>query len=354
MTQVRAEDFEYELDPRYIAQNPPADRSESRLLVLDRAGGRRHHLRFRQIGRCLRPGDVLVINDTRVLPARFFARRQSGGRLEGLFLRAPAVGRWEVMLKGAGRCRPDERLDLEGADAGVVLRENRGGGYWQVELDPPQPAETLLQRVGATPLPPYIHRPGATDEEEDRRRYQTVFASQPGAVAAPTAGLHFTDALLEELTAAGVALVRVTLHVGPGTFAPVKVRRLADHTMHGEWYRLPEATARTLNTARAERRRIVAVGTTVVRVLETVARADNSFHERAGWTDLFLYPPARFQAVDALITNFHLPRSTLLMLVAAFCSPGDVRGVKMILETYREAMEKGYRFYSYGDAMLIV
>ena len=390
---LTASDFDYVLPPERIAQRPAEPRDQSRLMVLDRRTGARTHHVFSDLPSLLRAGDLLVVNDTRVIPARFFCRRASGGRIEGLFLRELSPGVWEAMLKGAGRCRLGEELAFEG-DTGMLARlaGRIERGSWRIELSPPVAAMELLERLGCTPLPPYIRRPGPLAEDDDRRAYQTVFAAAPGAVAAPTAGLHFTDRVLHDLAARGVERATVTLHVGAGTFAPVTVENLADHPMHQEWFDLPDATAKAIAEARSAGlrhgevgvrpgdavRRVVAVGTTSVRVLETVAAGGVAASFAAtlpeparrrgceqrnhgtwlaaasGWTKLFLYPPAEFRVVDALLTNFHLPRSTLLMLVAAFCAPGSTAGVKMILDAYAEAIALGCRFYSYGDAMLIV
>ena len=352
-------EFDYPLDPGCIAQQPAGQRDRSRLMALSRRTGRRGHHVFAELPSLLRPGDLMVMNDTRVIPARFFCRRRTGGKIEGLFLREQSPGRWRVLLRHAGRCRLGEAITLIGGDeVALELLESEGEGRWLVGVDPPRAAADVLAKAGRTPLPPYIRRssdaagpPG--EEQADRRRYQTVYAARDGAIAAPTAGLHFTDAVLAELNRRGIAIARVTLHVGLGTFAPVKAELLADHQMHSEWYELPASSADALNAARADGRRVVAVGTTSVRVLETAAASVNAFAARTGWTNLFLYPPAEFRAVDALVTNFHLPRSTLLMLVAAFCSPGGTAGVGLILEAYAEAARTGYRFYSYGDAMLI-
>ena len=353
-------DFDYDLPSERIAQHPPAQRDRSRLMVLRRSGGAVEHRQFADLPALLGEGDLLVLNDTRVIPAKFSCRRKTGARLEGLFLRETVEGLWEVLLKNAGRCRPGESLPMDRADGvELELRENLGQGRWRLAAHPPGQAVEILDRAGATPLPPYIRREQAPEQAGDRTSYQTVYASRPGAVAAPTAGLHFTRALLDELAAEGVETARVTLHVGLGTFSPVKSDDLAAHDMHAEWYELSAETADLLNTARSAGRRIVAVGTTSVRVLETVAAAarqgaeDWRFHAAGGWTDIFLYPPAGFLATDALITNFHLPQSTLLMLVAAFCSPGATDGLKVILDAYAEAIRREYRFYSYGDAMLI-
>lgn len=353
---LHTSDFDYPLDPSLIAQKPADRREGSRLMRLSRAGGGVTDHTFSELPDLLTEGDLLVVNDTRVIPARFHLRRASGGRIEGLFLRELGTGLWEVMLKGASRCRGGERLDVEGQAAGrceVVLTEKGHQGRWQLRLEPPRGAVELLEQVGQTPLPPYIRRKQG-DEPGDRERYQTIYADRPGAVAAPTAGLHFTDSILKALADKGIERTQVTLHVGVGTFAPVKVQALGQHRMHAEWYELSAASADRINAARTAGRRVVAVGTTSVRVLETVATGREApLSPRSGWTDIFLYPPAEFHATDALITNFHLPKSTLVMLVAAFCRPGSTEGRAMILDAYQQAALRGYRFYSYGDAMLI-
>jgi len=351
---VSTDDLDYPLDPALIAQSPPARRDQSRLMVLRRKDGRVAHHVFAALPELLGPDDLLVLNDTQVIPAKFAARRASGGRIDGLFCLEVFPGRWEVLLRNARWCAPGEKLTLEGPRPVVMkLLERQGAGRWAVQVDPPESAVAILQAAGTTPLPPYIRRPGPLADPEDRRRYQTVYAARPGAVAAPTAGLHFTTGLLDSLKAKGVELAEVTLHVGPGTFAPVKAKSPAGHKMHAEYFEVSAQAAEKLNAARRQGRRIVAVGTTSARVLETVAREAKDFAPRSGWTDLFIYPPAEFHAVDALITNFHLPKSTLLMLVAAFCSPGTTDGVGVILRAYGQAIRLRYRFYSYGDAMLI-
>ena len=375
---LRPADFEYDLPPELIAQSPCRPRDRSRLMVLCRDSGAISHHVFADLPGLLCAGDVLVLNDTRVIPAKFVCRRSAGGRIEGLFLRECQPGRWQVLLKGAGRCRGGQMLALENAP-GVELRliERQPGGRWEVEVSPPADAQAILSQAGRTPLPPYIRRAGGSPDEPDRQSYQTIFAARPGAVAAPTAGLHFTDGVLRDLAGRGVETAMVTLHVGLGTFAPVVAGQLSSHRMHSEWYELPARAAEIVNAARSLGHRAVAVGTTSVRVMETSARswpsgpapgcvaaggpAGGPGHGKCrridpaeGWTDLFIYPPAEFLAADALVTNFHLPRSTLLMLVAAFCSPGSTAGVEMILGAYREAIRLGYRFYSYGDAMLIL
>ncbi len=344
-------DLEYELPPDGIAQVPVERRDDSRLLLVDRANETLIDARFADLPDFLRSGDCLVINDTRVVPARFWVRRHSGGRLEGLFVREVELGRWEVMLRSAGRLRRGELLTFDPPDAvGIIARESLGGGYWLFELSPAQATNEVLERVGRTPLPPYIRRERGHDiaDSMDAERYQTVYARAAGSVAAPTAGLHLTADVFARLEARGVDVARLTLHVGPGTFAPIQVDRLEDHRMHAEWFELSEEAAMCIDRARSAGGRVVAVGTTSTRVLES--RSDDAGRVRAGsdWTDIFIYPPYRFRAVDALVTNFHLPRSTLLALVMAF------GGVERIRKAYAHAIEAGYRFYSYGDAMLIV
>ncbi len=351
---MKASDFDYDLPAERIAQEPAEPRDRSRLMVLDRRSGQRSHRVFSELADLLRPGDLLVVNDTRVVPARFDCLRRSGGRIEALFLRELAAGQWEVMLRGASRCRPGESLEVSGpGTARLELSERRGAGVWRVAVTPAVPAAELLADVGRTPLPPYIRRPGPLDDSQDRGAYQTIYASRPGAVAAPTAGLHFTESVDEALAAREVERACVTLHVGLGTFAPVKADDLAGHRMHAEWYELSAEAAEAVARAKQSRRRVVAVGTTSVRVLEAAAAVAGPGAATEGWTDLFLYPPAEFRVVDALVTNFHLPCSTLLMLTAAFCSPGTTDGIAAILDAYAEAVRMEYRFYSYGDAMLI-
>jgi len=351
MAGERTDEFDFPFDERLIAHQPLERRDRSRLLRLTRPGGTVGHHRFDDLPGLLRAGDLLVVNDTRVIPARFFARRPTGGRIEGLFLHEPAPGVWNVMLKGADRCNPGERLTVEGADVTLELQTRLPAGQWTLAAEPALPAVRILDQCGTTPLPPYIRRRTDTDRE----RYQTVYATHPGAVAAPTAGLHFTPEIFDALSRRGIQTARVTLHVGAGTFLPVKAAEVSQHTMHAEWFDLPAATAEQLQTARTAGHRIVAVGTTAVRVLETVAAADNdgTFRAASGWTQIFIHPPYAFRAVDALITNFHLPRSTLFMLVSAFGAPGGTDGIAMLRSAYAHAVAERYRFFSYGDAMLI-
>jgi S-adenosylmethionine:tRNA ribosyltransferase-isomerase len=355
--------FDYDLPADRIAQEPLEERSSARLMRLIRATDAVEHRFVRDLPGILRSGDLLVLNDTAVVPAKLALRRTSGGRVEGLFLREMEAGpeaslRWLVMLRSKGRMRDGEVLAAE-SDPATRLTVDRRTEQGQFEVvvavgeNPGGSASAaaggstidILSRIGRTPLPPYIHR--QSDRAEDRARYQTVFASRPGAVAAPTAGLHFTPELLAELRGRGIEQARVTLHVGLGTFEPVRELVVEQHHMHSEWLECGAATADAVNSARQAGRRIVAVGTTSVRVLESCADESGCVRPRAGWTDIFIYPGYHFRVVDALLTNFHLPKSTLLMLVSSLA------GRERIMKAYREAIACGYRFFSYGDAMLI-
>jgi len=344
---MRLSDLQYDLPPELIAQQAIEPRDAARLLVLHRDTGRVEHRGFREITELLHAGDALVVNDTRVIPARFFLRRGTGGRVEALFLHEQPGG-WRIMLKGSGRLKVGETLHCEEFPAHcLVLAERLERGDWLARPVPPIPPLELLARIGQTPLPPYIHR--AAPDAADVARYQTVYADRPGAVAAPTAGMHFTPELLERLAATGVRRAGVTLHVGAGTFVPVQTEVLANHRMHAEWYEIGAAAADVLRDTRGAGGRVVAVGTTSARVLESLPDIDSpEFGPASGWTEIFLYPPYRFRNVDVLLTNFHLPGSTLLALVMAFATPEQIRAA------YREAIAQRYRFYSYGDAMLIV
>jgi S-adenosylmethionine:tRNA ribosyltransferase-isomerase len=329
---VLTSDFDYDLPAESIAQEA-APRGESRLLVLDRTGPDRH-ARVRDLPRLLRPGDLLVLNDTRVIPARLFGRSVGGGRMEVLLVERTGEDEWDALVKPGKRARPGARIDFEED----LTAEVTGKSEDRYRLRFSEPIEPHLERLGHIPLPPYIHRP---DTSEDRERYQTVYAKTPGAIAAPTAGLHFTEDLLREIEEAGVGIARVTLHVGIGTFKPVSVERVEDHRMDRERYEITEEAAEAIRRAD----RVVAVGTTVVRTLESAAMGNGEVRVGSGSTELFITPGFRFQVVDALLTNFHLPKSTLLMLVSAFA------GRERVLAAYEEAVREGYRFYSYGDAM---
>lgn len=349
---IELDRFNYDLPEQLIAQHPVSQRSDARLLVVNRADESLSHEHIRDLPMLLRKGDQLVVNDTQVLPARFFGKRiPTGGRVEILYLGTEETGLWRVLIKARGRIQPKESIllqDLFARDSVKLwLLEKQDGGVWLAHVETDEPAPKLLQKIGRMPLPPYIR--DGMETEDDRERYQTVYAKRPGSVAAPTAGLHFTLELFKKLAAAGVARHAVTLHVGLGTFKPIQTETIAEHVMHAEWGELSAETALQLEQARAAGRRIVAVGTTSVRVLETAA-ADNGgrLSEWSGETKIFIHPPYRFQAVDALLTNFHLPRTTLLLLVSAFA------GEELIREAYRVAIREQYRFYSYGDAMLIL
>lgn len=344
-------DFDFHLPPELIAQAPLADRAACRLLVVDRRGlAPLEHRVFSDVVDLLAPGSLLVLNETRVIPARLAARRDTGGKAEVLLVRPLDDARWEALVNAGGRLRaPGEALTLLEADSGaptdvrLALDEALGGGRYVVRFPPGAASLEVAERLGRMPLPPYIKRPAVGPEPGDREAYQTVFARVPGAIAAPTAGLHFTPALLAALEARGVEVARVVLHVGLGTFCPVRVERVEDHVMHAERYEVPAATRERLAAARARGGEVVACGTTVVRALEAYAKSGAP----EGETDLYLTPGCEFRLVDALITNFHLPKSTLLLLVSAFSSR------ETILGAYAEAVARGYRFFSYGDAMLL-
>jgi S-adenosylmethionine:tRNA ribosyltransferase-isomerase len=326
-------ELDYELPQDLIAQSPAEPRDASRLMVIDARRGTISHHAFRDLPRFLSADDALVLNETKVLPARIEARKPSGGVVELLFLRdfgAERGGAWEVLARPSKRLRPGLQLSADGEDLELV--ESLGGGHWAVTAPD---VRGLLERSGRTPLPPYVR---ATRETEDR--YQTVYARNAGSAAAPTAGLHFTDAALEDVERAGAQVARVTLHVGVGTFVPVRAERLEEHRMHAEYYCVPEEAAQTIEDAR----RVVAAGTTVARTLETWAATG----EVEGDSTLFIYPGYRWRLVDALLTNFHLPRSTLLAMVMSFA------GKDLVKEAYRVAVEERYRFYSFGDAMLLL
>ena len=358
---MRTADFDYPLPPELIAQAPAERRDESRLLVWRRSGGARSHRQFRDLPEYLREGDVLVMNDSRVIPARLRAVAEGLGReFELLLLEENARNDWWAMARPGRRARPGTEItvrDRAGAltDVRAVVAEVNGQGHRRLRFAGPGDVGERLGELGETPLPPYIERASPNLNAEDDARYQTVYARAAGSVAAPTAGLHFTPELLSAIRARGVETRFVTLHVGPGTFAPVKAESLDAHVMHEERYSLDADTARDINEARQAGRRIIAVGTTSVRVLESAAAAHGGrLAGGSGRTRIFIRPPGVFQAVDGLVTNFHLPCSTLLMLVAAFAAPGETSGREAVLEAYAEAVRERYRFFSYGDAMLIL
>lgn len=338
--------LDYHLPPERIAQQPCAERDQSRLLVACRATAALTHQVFADLPDLLNPGDLLVLNNTRVLSARLRGQRvKTGGKWEGLFLRQHSDGRWELLCQTRGRLTPGETVEVLPGSLRLELREKTPEGHWLVWPSETGSCVELLQRHGRIPLPPYIRKGIA--EMPDEQRYQTVYARQPGAVAAPTAGLHFTSAVFDRLRERGIGWTFVTLHVGAGTFQPIQTDDFRQHRMHAEWGELSEESARAIAACRARGGRVVAVGTTSVRVLETVA-ASGPVRPWSGETELYIYPPYSFQVVDALVTNFHLPRSTLLLLV------GALAGVELLENAYRAAIAAGYRFYSYGDAMLVL
>jgi S-adenosylmethionine:tRNA ribosyltransferase-isomerase len=340
--------FDYDLPPHLIAQEPWPQRDGSRLLVVRGGGGPLAHHHFHDLPELLQPGDLLVLNDTRVLQARLVGRRErTGGKWEGLFLQERPDGAWELLCQTRGRLSVGETIIVDDRPEGLRLRlvEKTPAGRWLARPLTDGTALDLLARHGRVPLPPYIRKGQAN--EPDRERYQTVYARRDGAVAAPTAGLHFTPQVFEGLRQRGIAWSFVTLHVGAGTFQPVQVEDVSQHRMQREWGELPATTVEAILACKAARGRVIAVGTTSVRVLETVA-ATGELRSWAGETDLTISPPYSFRAIDALVTNFHLPRSSLLLLVAAFL------GLERMREAYRIAVEQEYRFYSYGDAMLIL
>ncbi|KPK40468.1 MAG: hypothetical protein AMJ65_10595 [Phycisphaerae bacterium SG8_4] len=348
---MKTEALDYDLPPELIAQQPLRIRSDSRLLVLNRSAGDLVDSFFGRLGDFLLPGDCLVLNDTKVVAARFFARRGSGARLEGLFLDEDADGIWTVYLKGSRRVKPHEQLylkDREDADfCTAELLEKTDSGRCRLKLTIDADALTVLKRIGFPPLPPYIKRDSdPVLAADDALRYQTVYARKAGAVAAPTAGLHFTETLIEQLKHAGIHFAFITLHVGAGTFKPVTAEYLEDHQIHSEQFSIDKENARTIEAVRSAGGRIIPVGTTSMRVLETVA-ASSEIRATSGSTDLFIKPGYDFKIASAMITNFHLPRSSLLALVAAFA------GLENVLAAYAHAIEQKYRFYSYGDAMLV-
>jgi len=347
---LKTSDFDYVLPPELIAQAPAPERDGARMLVLHRATRRIEHRIVRDLPEYLDPGDVAVVNNTRVIPARLYGHKEgSGGRVEVFFLEERPDGTWDVLLRSRRRPKPGQRIPLGSGRASAVLLEDSGGGAARIRVESDVPVLEWLEAEGRTPLPPYIRRPAAEPEPAaDRERYQTVFARRPGAVAAPTAGLHFTPALIAALKRNGVATVEVTLHVGPGTFRPVTAEDLADHRMDSERYEISSDAAWSINMARRMGSRVVAVGTTTVRTLETAVRSDGTVGGGGGRSEIFIHPPYEFGCVGALLTNFHLPRSTLLMLVSAFA------GREAVLEAYATAVREKYRFYSYGDCMLIV
>jgi S-adenosylmethionine:tRNA ribosyltransferase-isomerase len=347
---MRTDELDFDLAPELIAQEPPENRAAARLLHYRRADRSVAHRRFDELPQLLRPGDLLVLNDARVIPARFGLTKPTGGHVEGLFLREASAGRWEVMLKNLGPPRADAVLRFsDDADLTARVVEQREGGEYVIDVaGTGEPAVTVLERLGRMPLPPYIRRDKSHDarDDADRQRYQTVFARAAGSVAAPTAGLHFTDEVFRALDERGIERTFITLHVGLGTFKPVTAERLEDHVMHAEAYSISAEAADALNRARRDGRRLIAVGTTAARVLESQP-PDRPFETKTDQTRIFIFPPYPWKHVGALVTNFHLPRSTLIALVAALVGLDEQRRL------YQTAIDQRYRFFSYGDAMFI-
>lgn len=339
---MKTSDFYYELPPELIAQEPIKNRSDSRLLCLDKISGKTQHKHFYDIVDMLERGDCLVLNDTKVIPARLYGvREDTGGAIEFLLLRRISTDEWEVILKPGRRAKPGARF-IFGDELTAEVESVTDDGARIVKFEFEGIFEEVLDRLGEMPLPPYI-----TKKLEDKSRYQTVYAKNSGSAAAPTAGLHFTPELLDKIRNKGVDIQFVTLHVGLGTFRPVKVENIDEHHMHSEYYYLPQTAADAINKAKAAGGRIISVGTTATRVLETAGAKGSELTECSGWTDIFIYPGYAFKAMDGLITNFHLPESTLVMLVSAFA------GREHILHAYAEAVRQRYRFFSFGDAMFI-
>ncbi len=340
---MKTSDFYYDLPQELIAQDPLEDRSSSRLLVLNRETGERRHCVFREIAEFLNPGDCLVVNNTKVIPARLMGvKEETGAGIEVLLLKRCEDNVWETLVKPGKKARPGARISFgDGLLVGEVLEVVEEGNR-RIRFTYEGIFEEILDRLGQMPLPPYI-----THQLKDKSRYQTVYARHDGSAAAPTAGLHFTPELLKEIEEKGVKLAHVTLHVGLGTFRPVKVEDVTQHHMHSEFYVVEEEQARLINETKAAGGRVICVGTTSCRTLESAAGENGLLRAGSGWTDIFIYPGYRFQMMDALITNFHLPESTLLMLVSAFA------GKEQVMVAYEEAVRERYRFFSFGDAMLI-
>ena len=340
---MQVSDFDYYLPPELIAQDPIEPRDASRLLIMDRNSGSIRHSVFHDLGRELQAGDMLVLNDTKVLPARLYAHKESGAAIELLLLKQVGLDVWQCLVRPGNKARVGVKLlfELDALQAEIVDTAEEGSRL--IHFEHKGDFYQLLEQLGTMPLPPYIKKP-----LQDQSRYQPVYARERGSAAAPTAGLHFTDRLLTELQSQGVLIEKVLLHVGLGTFRPVKAEMVEDHVMHSEFYRVTAETAAHINQAKAAGGRIIAVGTTAVRTLETVADDCGLLQAAEGWTQKFIYPGYRFKIVDGMITNFHLPKSTLLMLVSAFA------GRERVMNAYKTAIEQGYRFFSFGDACLFI
>ncbi len=342
---MRIEEFDYHLPVSLIAQYPSSRRGETSLMVIRRQAGVIEHQTFHEITRYLDPGDLLVINNTRVLPARLIGKKETGGRIEMLLIPPSngAKGEWRALIKGSGKVKRGARIRFEPGFEGEI--EEVRDGKARVSFSYQGEVTDLLRKIGHIPLPPYIKR---GDEPLDGERYQTVFAERDGSIAAPTAGLHFTHALLQSLKGNGVRTRTITLHIGIGTFSPVKARDVEDHAMDAEWVEIPEETVREIEATKSRGGRVISVGTTTTRALESFSDGKGGVRSGQGMTSLFIYPPYRFRVIDGLVTNFHLPKSTLILLASAFA------GKDLLMKAYQEAVCNHYRFYSYGDAMLIL
>ena len=341
---MKTSDFNFDLPQELIAQDPLEDRSSSRLMVLNKESGEIAHRIFHDITEYLHPGDCLVINDTKVIPARLIGTKEdTGAHIEILLLKRKENDVWETLVKPGKKCRPGARVVFGNGELKAEIVDVLEDGNRLVHFEYEGIFEEVLDRLGQMPLPPYI-----THKLQDKNRYQTVYAKYEGSAAAPTAGLHFTKELLKQIEDMGVNIARVTLHVGLGTFRPVKVENVLEHHMHSEYYTISEEEAQKINQAKASGHRVISVGTTSCRALESAASEDGVLHGVSGWTDIFIYPGYQFKIIDGLITNFHLPESTLLMLVSAFA------GKEHILAAYEEAVKEKYRFFSFGDAMILI
>ena len=346
---MKTADFNFALPPELIAQHPMQRREQSRMLVVHRQSGMLEHRHFYEIPQYLRSGDLLVVNNTRVIPARVFGRKPgTGGKVEFLLLEETRPGTWDVLLHAARRPKVGARMTLGEGQAVAILLSDGEKGRATIQIECSRPWLEILEEIGVPPLPPYIKRPDVEYRKEDTERYQTVYAKYPGAVAAPTAGLHFTEEIFQTLEKQGVGREEVTLHVGLGTFRPVEVENVEDHRMEPERYAVSEETARRIAETKAAGGRVVAVGSTSVRTLESVAAEHGRVVRCSGRSSLFIHPPYSFKVVDAMLTNFHLPQSTLIMMICALA------GRELILRAYEEAVKEKYRFYSYGDCMLIL
>jgi S-adenosylmethionine:tRNA ribosyltransferase-isomerase len=340
--------YDYKLPQSLIAQHPAPKRDQSRMLFLERKSGKISNRNFTEIVSLLPESSCLVINNTKVLPARIPGKRQSGGKIEALLIEENNNGDWSAIVRKAGRIKQGERLEFCDGKLLAKAKERLEEGEWLLEFEETERLKERLEDVGLPPLPPYIERRNASDLQntKDRERYQTCFATEPGAIAAPTAGLHFTPEILTEIGNRGIDILEVTLHVGLGTFSSIDQEDIRKHKMHAEFFSVSSQTLRQLQVYQNNNKQMINVGTTSVRVLETLVR--QNFQESSGWTDIFIYPPCKFKMTDGLLTNFHLPKSTLLLLVSAFC------GRKFLLSAYQHAVAEKYRFFSYGDCMLIL